>query len=155
MRKKSRKDYIKNNLEGVKNRFLQKIVINKKTKCWEWTAHKSKLGYGVMRYGPRALGVREAHIIAYEIFTGPVPEGKELDHLCRNRGCVNPSHLEPVTHHENMRRGHHATKTHCKNGHEFDEKNTLIGKNGRRHCRKCADARRKKHKEKLCRQSSR
>lgn len=80
-----------------------------------------------------------AHRVAYEEIMGPVPEGLELDHLCRTRSCVNPSHLEPVTHRENMNRGDVATrrKTHCPKGHPYDEENTGIY-NGYRNCRACA-----------------
>jgi hypothetical protein len=76
---------------------------------------------------------------------GAVPEGLELDHLCRVRGCVNPKHLEPVTHRENLMRGEswsavNARKTHCPEGHPYDETNTYIDGKGRRRCRECARA---------------
>jgi hypothetical protein len=84
-----------------------------------------------------------AHRAVYEMEVGPIADGLEIDHLCRNRGCVNPAHLEPVTHKENVLRGAtvpglNAVKTHCLRGHEFDEENTRhIARNGRRVCRAC------------------
>lgn len=97
--------------------------------CWLWTGAVKK-GYG--QYG-REGG---AHRVAYRHFCGPIPEGLEIDHLCRQQRCVNPNHLEPVTHLENMRR-YAATITHCKRGHEFTEANTYRLQN-RRLCRACS-----------------
>lgn len=86
-----------------------------------------------------------AHRHAYELLKNPIPQGKELDHLCRNRECVNPSHLEPVTHKENQRRGNgfsgrNAKKTHCPLGHALIEGNlTAAGiRRGRRECLICS-----------------
>lgn len=95
--------------------------------CWEWTAHRDKCGYGRMCTEGK---LQSAHRLAYEAAVGPIPKGLELDHLCRNRGCINPEHLEPVTHRENMLRGlagawQRAT-THCPHGHEYNAENTLI-----------------------------
>jgi hypothetical protein len=70
--------------------------------CWEWTGSLMTDGYGQKCHGGRYVA---AHRLVYEALVGPVPEGLELDHLCGNPSCVNPDHLEPVTHQENMRRG--------------------------------------------------
>jgi hypothetical protein len=86
------------------------------------------------------------HIFAYEHKYGPVPDGLELDHVCLMKCCVNPDHVEAVTHQENMRRqlgSRHHLGTCCR-GHLFDEANTYIAKNGTRHCRKCDVLRHKK-----------
>lgn len=102
--------------------------------CWLWTARINNRGYGEYSLsGQRKL----AHRASYELLVGPIPDGHELDHLCRTPRCVNPAHLEPVTHLENMGRSVTATKTHCKNGHEFDAENTRLDRNGHRRCRAC------------------
>ena len=103
--------------------------------CWLWTGARDK------RYG-RFRG-RLAHRAVYEEFVGLVPAGLELDHLCRNRLCTNPEHLEPVTHRENVLRGdagkHESVRTHCNAGHEFTPENTVKRRdNGARRCRACA-----------------
>lgn len=116
--------------------------------CWEWTASKNHLGYGQVsrEYPDRRLGM--AHRVAYELLVGPIPEGKELDHLCRNPSCVNPDHLEPVTHAENMRRAPYdapaskRAKTHCPAGHPYSGENLYVNPKGRRECRACRKQRR-------------
>lgn len=108
--------------------------------CWLWTAAPNEHGYGIFRNAAKK-NVR-AHRWAYENAVGCVPEGLDLDHLCRNRGCVNPAHLEPVTSTENMRRappGRRAWRkliTHCPQGHEYTLENTRI-RGGVRCCRTC------------------
>lgn len=102
--------------------------------CWRWTGALTQNGYGHIRTPDRRMAL--AHRLVYEHLVGPIPRGLEIDHLCRFRNCVNPEHLEPVTHVENMRRAH---LTHCRRGHEFTPENTYIrpGKYPRRVCRTC------------------
>jgi hypothetical protein len=107
--------------------------------CWEWQASVNAGGYG--RFWLSVHEYEMAHRFAYELLAGPIPEGMTLDHLCRNRLCCNPEHLEPVSLAENIRRGA-ATKTHCPQGHPYDEENTLQLE-GRRVCRTCNKERRK------------
>lgn len=105
--------------------------------CWLWARCVTNLDYG------RVNGHLFAHRAVYEALVGNIPVGYELDHLCRVPRCVNPAHLEPVTHRENMLRGKtvaatNASKTQCKRGHEFEipSKSQLSG-GARRFCRKC------------------
>ena len=85
------------------DRFFSKIKVSKNN-CWEWIGAKIKAGYGEFYYKGKPV---YAHRFAYELYNDKIPEDLELDHLCRNTICVNPQHLEPVTHTENLRRGEH------------------------------------------------
>jgi hypothetical protein len=120
------------------NRFLAKV--GKGGDCWTWTGvARGTGGYGGFRYDGR---MQFAHRVSYELLVGPIPEGLVIDHLCRNRKCVNPEHLEPVTQTENMARGS-AARTHCKQGHEYTPENTVPVHNGStasRWCRICLKA---------------
>lgn len=111
--------------------------------CWLWSLTKDRDGYG---YGCFQQRKRRAHRLSYEAFVGPVPEGLHLDHLCRERSCVNPAHLESVTCGENIRRGNVGSKqrTHCKRGHSFAE-NGYRAKSGQKLCRLCVRLRRNAH----------
>jgi hypothetical protein len=111
-------------------------------KCWLWSASKQGNGYGKFAAGGRGGKWLAAHRVVYEVLIAPIEPGLELDHLCKVILCVNPDHLEPVTPRENKLRGTspaaiHAKKTHCPEGHPYDEQNTRWNKN-MRHCRLCA-----------------
>lgn len=108
--------------------------------CWTWTGVVLPTGYGSFTYGKRR---RSAHRWMWIATEHDTPADLELDHLCRNRLCINPEHLELVTRRENLVRspltfaGRNAAKTHCLRGHPFDEANTLVDKRGHRICRTC------------------
>jgi hypothetical protein len=107
--------------QDVSSRFFQRV--DKTDGCWLWTGRKNTKGYGRLTIDGRTTG---AHRWSYEYHVGPIPEGLVIDHLCRNRGCVNPDHLEPVTQKENVRRGEAGQRTHCYAGHEFTPENTIM-----------------------------
>lgn len=112
--------------------------------CWLWTGPCDGMGYGYISRGRRGEGNVKAHRLAYELLVGPIADGLEPDHLCRVHACVNPRHVEPVTHAENMRRSlsYWSTKTHCPRGHAYDDENTIVVTTPRpgRRCRKCTRA---------------
>lgn len=113
--------------------------VRKSDLCWEWVGALDSCGYGMVRNN---LKSRKAHRVSYEWLVGPVPDGLEIDHLCRNRACVRPDHLEAVTHLENMSRGdagkYLAVRERCNAGHPFDKENTYIrADGGGRACRAC------------------
>lgn len=124
------------------------------TPCWQWPKKLNEYGYGRwVRRGPHYN--RPAHRVIWEFFRGPFPDGLEPDHLCRNRGCVRPDHLDPVTGRENRIRGTgwvgvNFRKTECKRGHAFTAENTVRRKSGTRGCRECGrrDARESKRRRK-------
>lgn len=121
-------------------RFWTKVEMT--TGCWLWNGAKDSSGYGHLKINGKVIS---AHRFSYKLFFKSIPKNKELDHLCRNRSCVNPRHLEPVTSYENMVRGEspyakNKRKTHCVNGHILDSKNiypTKYKNTVHRRCRKC------------------
>ena len=134
---------------GHAERFEMRFMPEPNSGCWIWLGSlnrgpsKKDIGYGRFQCD----GVQsQAHRYSYEMHIGPIPKGLEIDHLCRNPCCVNPDHLEPVTHKENVRRGdasvswakQQRNKTHCKRGHEFSEDNIYLNKTGGRCCKACA-----------------
>lgn len=124
-------------------RFISKFSIDDETGCWTWDAYKDRRGYA--RFGlSKAHRSALAYRVAWEAVNGPVPDGLELDHLCRNASCVRPDHLEPVTHQENCQRGavgettraRMLARTHCARGHEWTPENTRQTSRQRK-CRAC------------------
>jgi hypothetical protein len=107
--------------------------------CWVWTASRDKNGYG--RFGYEGT-TRFAHRVAYELLVEPIPPGLVIDHLCRNKSCVNPDHLETVPWGENIRRGDlwMYKVTHCPQGHPLDGKAKGRAGRSRRYCRVCQAA---------------
>jgi hypothetical protein len=107
--------------------------------CWEWRGARNPKGYGNIRVD-KISPAKSAHRVAYIELVGPIPQHLEVDHLCRNRACINPVHLELVDHATNVRRGVQPRFPSCKSGHEFTEENTRWwGPDKRfRACRACA-----------------
>ena len=143
------------------DRFMRHVSPEPNTGCWLWTGAVQGGGYGVFDIDERT-GL--AHRAAYRIFKGPIREGLQIDHLCRVRCCVNPDHLEPVTHAENLRRGlgnraatteaakQRSARTHCPRGHERNESNVYVNPtHGRKACRACnREKAREKAKSQQC-----
>jgi hypothetical protein len=122
-------------------RFLALAVPEPNSGCWLWSGAANNKGYGQFVWCKGRLKL--SHRAAYEHFVGPIPDGLVVDHLCRNTYCCNPQHLEPVTQHENWRRGEatwghlvenhrNSAKTHCPKGHEYDSESR-----GKRICLTC------------------
>lgn len=124
-------------------------IVKQDDGCWIWQQHLNRGGYGTVRL--MALHPGHAvlvHRAMYELIVGPIPDGLELDHLCKVTACCNPAHLEPVTRRVNMDRSTFQQRkvearralTHCRNGHEYTERNTHTTRLGRRRCRACSAA---------------
>ena len=118
--------------------------------CWVWTGRPNNRGYGqlgVLLDAPRRPRTMLAHRVSYMAFVGPIPDGLVIDHLCRNRLCVNPAHLEVVTQRENSLRSPvslaaiNAAKTHCPRGHEYDRES--LHRNGTTRLRRCSECARR------------
>lgn len=120
-------------------RFWRKVHVAQNG-CWEWIGAQTNRGYGtawVPNHNPQRASV---HRLTYEIFVGPIPDSLELDHLCRNKACANPLHVEAVTHQVNCLRGDMSgwKATHCPAGHEYAGDNLYIRPdNGGRDCKCC------------------
>lgn len=125
-------------------RFLSKIG-GPDLECWTWDGGLDRYGYAAFTVG---RGQRKryrllAHRVSYLLLAGAIPDGLTLDHLCRNRACLNPAHLEPVTIRENTRRSPiapaslNAMRTHCPSGHVLEGANVYVDGRGYRACRTC------------------
>ncbi len=128
-------------MNSTEDRFWSKV--NKLDNgCWRWEGHCQSSGYGKFWDGRKMV---KAHRYAYKLLKGKIPPNLECDHLCRNRSCVNPLHIELVTGSENVKRGlspeltrqRQLSKTHCPYGHPYDKANTYVSPNGKRECRIC------------------
>ncbi len=128
-------------MSDIRDAFPDKVICDPNSGCWLWTGYINNHGYG--QIGRNTKAYRESYILA----RGAIPDGLQIDHLCRVRSCVNPDHLEAVTQHENIRRGTWAegravwvrSRTHCKRGHPY-EGNTYVNCRGHRNCVICMNA---------------
>lgn len=132
------------------DRFWSMVSKDTEGSCWNWTGATRGEGYGTISIGgTKAM----AHRFSYELHVGPIPKGLQIDHICRNRACVNPAHLEPVTQAVNVLRGvgiaaQHARRSTCIRGHSYAPPNGFITPEGHRGCRACQKIRREKHRGK-------
>lgn len=122
----------------LRDRLLAKIIVQPDG-CWVWRGAAQPTGYGQLWNGKRP---EQAHRLSYKMFCGPVPDGVEVDHVCRVRDCVNPKHLRLLPHRDNVLAGNtgparNAAKTHCDYGHELSGRNLRFAVNGSRQCRAC------------------
>lgn len=126
----------------VAQRFEEKYIPEPNTGCWLWIGQIMQNGYSRMYVGSADHSSlhKLGHIVSFLLYKGSIPKGLEIDHLCRIRHCVNPTHLEAVTHRRNMERAYFAIQTHCFRGHKYTTENTRHYKHknkNRRVCRKC------------------
>lgn len=135
---------------AVARRFWAKVELNHETGCWKWRGAVNSRGYGQFALDTVS---KSAHRVSYQLHVGAIPEDLQLDHLCGNKRCVNPLHLEPVTAAENLARARagglihpslisqaNAAKTHCKRGHPLAGDNLYTDPKGHRYCRQCKRA---------------
>lgn len=138
--------------DALPDRFWDKVQFEPNSGCWLWTGSLVNNGYSQFRYDDKTI---LAHRLSYEKYIGPIPKGLVIDHLCRVRCCVNPSHMEAVTQRTNVKRGvgpslirkFHLSKTHCPSGHPYDQENTYIDSSGHRVCKKCRNISQNKYRK--------
>lgn len=130
----------------MQERFEKYFIPEPNSGCWLWIGGSTRSGYGVFYVGTsrRDRKTTTAHRVSYQLNVGEIPDGFDIDHLCRVRCCVNPDHLEAVSRDENLIRSPntfssiHSKKTHCPSGHPYDETNVYIHQlTGHRQCRAC------------------
>jgi len=121
-------------IEKILKRFWDKVETT--NSCWNWKGCLNNAGYGMFRVNGKNYS---PHRFSFETFIHKIPENMIIDHLCKNRSCVNPAHLDFVTNQENIRRGknYQSKQTHCKRGHEFNAINSRLSIDGKRVCKIC------------------
>jgi hypothetical protein len=124
-------------IETLKARLLRQSIDS--NGCRVWLGGKGSTGYGYIKIDHSQ---RLVHRVAYEVYKGAIPEGYQIDHLCKNTSCINPQHLEAVTQRENILRSNsfaaiNSKKTECINGHSLIGDNVYIKPNGARNCKEC------------------
>lgn len=131
----------------IQRRLIKLSVPEPNTGCHIWIGATTIAGYGIINIKKKILS---AHRVSYFLNKGDIPDGLVIDHICDNKFCINPDHLQPKTQLDNLLRSNSASmvnlrKTHCNKGHEFTESNTIINKNGSRDCKICVKAKKKRH----------
>jgi len=138
--------------ESLKARLLSLVKYkDEETGCWIG-ANSNDLHYSTVRVGGKTY---KTHRLMYEQFVGDIPEGLFIDHLCKNRRCINPEHMEPVTNRENVLRGKIGARTCCPKGHPYSEENTgFRGAARHRYCKTCTREQNRSKKKRLKEKSS-
>lgn len=132
--------------EPIKHDLLNEVSFDKETTCWNWKGYKSELNYGIISIQNKTF---YTHRVSYTLFHKPIPKGLVVHHMCNNRACCNPEHLDIMTQIENVSMngsgsyGHFAARTHCVNGHELSNDNLVQSslKKGKTECLKCNNKR--------------
>ncbi len=147
-------------MNRVEQARFQRLLSRQANGCWMWTGEGNNDGYGLFRPGPGKPRYM-VHRWSYEQHKGTIPDGMQIDHKChsddtacpggrdcQHRRCCNPDHLEAVTPSENtLRQRHHERSvTHCPKGHPYEGDNLIVGKDGKRKCRECDRARKRRAK---------